>query len=50
MPQSAAFEEIKRYPIESLNLEYQEYEHQKTGARDIDWQRTMSKMHFWLLF
>ena len=35
MPQSAAFEEIKRYPIESLNLEYQEYKHQKTGARHI---------------
>ena len=35
MPQSAAFEEIRRYPIDSLNLEYQEYKHQKTGARHI---------------
>lgn len=35
MPQSAAFDEIRRYPIESLNLEYQEYKHQKTGARHI---------------
>lgn len=35
MPQSAAFDEIRRYPIDSLNLEYQEYKHQKTGARHI---------------
>jgi len=35
MPQSAAFDEVRRYPIESLNLEYQEYKHQKTGARHI---------------
>ncbi len=34
MPQ-AAFDEVRRYPIESLNLEYQEYKHQKTGARHI---------------
>jgi len=35
MPQSVAFDEVRRYPIESLNLEYQEYKHQKTGARHI---------------
>ena len=35
MPQSAAFDEVRRYPIESLNLEFQEYRHQKTGARHI---------------
>ncbi len=35
MPQSAAFDEVRRYPIDSLNLEYQEYKHQKTGARHI---------------
>jgi len=31
----AAFDEIRRYPIESLNLEFQEYQHKKTGAKHI---------------
>ncbi len=35
MPQSAAFDEVRRYPIDSLNLEYQEYKHRKTGARHV---------------
>ncbi len=33
MPRSATFEELRRYPIESLNMEFQEYRHIKTGAR-----------------
>lgn len=33
MPRSAAFEELRRYPIDSLNMEFQEYRHVKTGAR-----------------
>lgn len=33
MPRSAVFEELRRYPIDSLNMEYQEYRHIKTGAR-----------------
>lgn len=33
MPRSAVFEELRRYPIESLNMEFQEYRHVKTGAR-----------------
>jgi Zn-dependent M16 (insulinase) family peptidase len=35
MQQSVVFEETRRYPIASLNLEYQEYRHLKTGARHI---------------
>ncbi len=35
MPQSAVFEELRRYPIASLNMEFQEYRHKKTGARHI---------------
>lgn len=33
MPRSAVFEEVRRYPIASLNMEFQEYKHLKTGAR-----------------
>ena len=33
MPRSAVFEELRRYPIDSLNMEFQEYRHIKTGAR-----------------
>ncbi len=33
MPRSAVFEELRRYPIDSLNMEFQEYRHVKTGAR-----------------
>jgi Zn-dependent M16 (insulinase) family peptidase len=33
MPNHAAFEEQRRYPIDSLNLEFQEYRHVATGAR-----------------
>ncbi|OED38291.1 peptidase M16 [Chromatiales bacterium (ex Bugula neritina AB1)] len=35
MPQSAVFEELRRYPIASLNMEFQEYRHKKTGARHM---------------
>lgn len=33
MPRSAVFEELRRYPIDSLNMEFQEFRHVKTGAR-----------------
>jgi Zn-dependent M16 (insulinase) family peptidase len=32
---SEFFEEIRRYPISSLNMEFQEYRHKKTGSRHI---------------
>ncbi len=35
MPRSEVFEEIRRYPISSLNMEFQEYRHRKTGTRHI---------------
>ncbi len=35
MPRSEVFEEIRRYPISSLNMEFQEYQHRKTGTRHI---------------
>lgn len=33
MPTTEVFEELRRYPIDSLNVEFQEYRHLKTGAR-----------------
>jgi Zn-dependent M16 (insulinase) family peptidase len=33
MSTAGVFEELRRYPIESLNMEFQEYRHTKTGAR-----------------
>ncbi len=33
MPSTEVFEELRRYPIDSLNVEFQEYRHRKTGAR-----------------
>ncbi|MEM7258759.1 MAG: insulinase family protein, partial [Pseudomonadota bacterium] len=33
MPNAGVFEELRRYPIDSLNMEFQEYRHRKTGAR-----------------
>ncbi len=33
MPRSAVFEEVRRYPVASLNMEFQEFKHVKTGAR-----------------
>ncbi len=33
MSNAGVFEEIRRYPIDSLNMEFQEYRHKKTGAR-----------------
>jgi Zn-dependent M16 (insulinase) family peptidase len=35
MSTSEVFEEIRRYPIASLNMEFQEYRHKKTGTRHI---------------
>ena len=35
MPRSEVFKEIRRYPISSLNMEFQEYQHKKTGTRHI---------------
>lgn len=35
MSQQQVFEETRRHSIDSLNLEYQEYKHLKTGARHI---------------
>ncbi len=33
MSNAGVFEELRRYPIDSLNMEFQEYRHKKTGAR-----------------
>jgi len=35
MSRSEVFEEIRRYPINSLNMEFQEYRHTATGARHM---------------